>query len=674
MAAMPWTQRDVSWLQFNERVLAQAMRADRPLLERCRFLGITAENLDEFIAVRLAKRRSKPDTAEKRRIDLVLQRSVETFVWRQQACWEQLKEQLAAVGIRLLSEKQWDIRQRQATAEIFQTRIMPLLTPFTVDAAHPFPYLASGQLAIALLQPHKPEMVVLPLPVSLPRLFSLPCDNGRAFVLLEDVVQRFLFARFPEEPGRQMTVFRLLRSAAETLLPGADDLCRATRELLSRRRSGSVIRLETTADKGLLHTLLLGYAKTDPSNGTAACPRLDLRFCRQLADRLPLPALRWPAWRCAPAEDFWGEADPFAAIRRRDRLAFHPFEDFDCILRFLQQAAADPAVRLIEQTLYRVSEPSSVVDALCCAAKSGKTVVVLVELQARFDEAHNLQVVKRLLHSGCQVVYGTAGRKTHAKLLLVVRREGEILRRYAHIGTGNYNEVTAQQYTDIGLFTAREGYTADMAAVFAHLTGSSHLPPLRSLVAAPMGLREFLYQRIADEIAYAQQGRACGIFAKVNALTDRPLIARLYAASAAGVPITLVVRGACCLRAGVPGLSSTIRVYSLIGRLLEHSRIFRFGGPERARYYIGSADWMSRNLDRRVEVLTPVEEKHAVMRLERYINRMLSDTVNRWEMQPDGHYARVAPDGKNVDSQCENRIPDDLKNEFSILIDNNIKC
>lgn len=218
MAAMPWTQRDVSWLQFNERVLAQAMRADRPLLERCRFLGITAENLDEFIAVRLAKRRSKPDTAEKRRIDLVLQRSVETFVWRQQACWEQLKEQLAAVGIRLLSEKQWDIRQRQATAEIFQTRIMPLLTPFTVDAAHPFPYLASGQLAIALLQPHKPEMVVLPLPVSLPRLFSLPCDNGRAFVLLEDVVQRFLFARFPEEPGRQMTVFRLLRSAAETLL------------------------------------------------------------------------------------------------------------------------------------------------------------------------------------------------------------------------------------------------------------------------------------------------------------------------------------------------------------------------------------------------------------------------------------------------------------------------
>lgn len=213
-----------------------------------------------------------------------------------------------------------------------------------------------------------------------------------------------------------------------------------------------------------------------------------------------------------------------------------------------------------------------------------------------------------------------------------------------------------------------------MAAGFAHLTGSSHLPPLRSLVAAPMGLREFLYQRIADEIAYAQQGRACGIFAKVNALTDRPLIARLYAASAAGVPITLVVRGACCLRAGVPGLSSTIRVYSLIGRLLEHSRIFRFGGPERARYYIGSADWMSRNLDRRVEVLTPVEEKHAVMRLERYINRMLSDTVNRWEMQPDGHYARVAPDGKNVDSQCENRIPDDLKNEFSILIDNNIKC
>ena len=672
MAALPWVQRDISWLRFNERVLAQAMRPDCPLLERCRFLGITAENLDEFYMVRLAKWRNKPDTAENRRIFQTLCEAVKDFVHRQYACWDELQGQLEASGISLLGQQQWDVRQRHMVAVLFRKKIQPLLTPFAVDAAHPFPYLASGQLALACLRRDPVKLAIVPLPMSLPRLFPLPCTDGRAFVLLEELVRSSLPSLLGGKPEMETAVFRVIRSAAETLQPGPDDLCRATKELLDRRRNGAVVRLETTAKKGGMYSLLLRYTQTAPTDVLVVPAMPDLRVCRQLAECLPVTELRWPGWRCAPAEDFLGETDAFAAIRRRDRLVFHPFEDFGCVIHFLQQAADDPAVRLIEQTLYRVSEPSPVIDALCRAAENGKTVVALVELQARFDEAHNLQVVERLRRAGCQVVYGAAGRKTHAKLLLVIRQEDGTLRRYAHIGTGNYNEVTARQYTDIGLFTCREAYTADVAAVFTHLTGGSQLPPLGSLVAAPAGLRSFLYRSIAEEMDYARQGRPCGIFAKVNALTDRGLIKRLYAASSVGVPVTLVVRGACCLRSGIPGVSSTIRVYSLVGRLLEHSRIFRFGSPERARYFIGSADWMPRNLDRRIEVLTPVEDAQAVMRLERCIERMLSDTVNRWEMLPDGRYERVAQSGEKTDCQSETGQKSMQPAQISILIDNNI--
>ena len=371
---------------------------------------------------------------------------------------------------------------------------------------------------------------------------------------------------------------------------------------------------------------------------------LDLTFCLKLSgldESLCLPKLK-----PVQAVDFAGWNDPFAAIRERDRFVHHPYESFDCVVDFVRRAAEDPDVLAIKQTLYRVSGNSPIIAALIRAAENGKQVTVLVELKARFDEENNIHWALKLEEAGCHVIYGLAGLKTHCKILLVVRREEDGLRRYLHLGTGNYNDSTARQYTDMGLFTCRESFGADASSLFNVLTGYSRPPRYNRLVAAPDGMRDFFYRMIDGEMENARQGRPSGIFAKVNSLVDPGIIARLYAASAAGVPVTLVVRGICCLVSGVPGISENIRVFSLVGQLLEHSRIFRFENAGAPRLYLGSADWMPRNLDRRVELVFPIEEERIRRRVEEVISLLLEDTVNAREQQPDGSYKMVDGRGR----------------------------
>lgn len=642
--------RELSWLDFNTRVLEEAYEKDNPVLERCKFLGITASNLDEFFMVRVAGVREQvrsgykePDAAgltpaEQLRL---LSEKIHAFTEKQYNCLHRsLIPLLRQHDIFLLREEELDERQKEFVDAYFEDVLFPVLTPLAVDRSRPFPMLLnkSLNLAVRLEREGETAFAVVQVPSILPRLVELPCEQGRSFLPLESILIRHLEDLFELHRIQAAAAFRVTRNGDLAIDEEAEDLLIEIQESIKKRKRGRPVRLELTrhCDPELREFLVDMLRVEEPDIYEETGP-LDLTFCFRLSSLDD--SLRLAPIEPAPAADFAGWDDPFAAIRERDRFVHHPYESFDAVVNFVRAAAEDPDVLAIKQTLYRVSGNSPIIAALIRAAENGKQVTVLVELKARFDEENNIHWALKLEEAGCHVVYGLAGLKTHCKILLVVRREEDGLRRYVHLGTGNYNDSTARQYTDMGMFTCRESFGADASSLFNVLTGYSRPPRYNRLVAAPDRLRSFFYERIDQEMENVRRGLPAGIFAKVNSLADPAMVVKLYEASEAGVPITLVVRGICCLTPGVPGVSENITVLSLVGQLLEHSRIFRFENGGNPKLYLGSADWMPRNLDRRVELVFPVEDERIRERVEEVIRLTTEDTVNARVEDNEGNYA-----------------------------------
>ena len=647
--AIPYTNRELSWLDFNARVLEEAYKKENPPLERCKFLAITASNLDEFFMVRVAgvKEQVRSGYREADMAGLtpekqlrLLAAKIHTFTDKQYNCLSRsLLPVLRREGIALLREEELDEAQQAFVDTYFEDVLFPVLTPLAVDRSRPFPMLLnkSLNLGVRLKKDGETAFAVVQVPSILPRLVELPSKEGRAFLLLESIVARHLGDLFELHDIVACAAFRVTRNSDLAIDEESEDLLIEIQESIKKRKRGKPVRLELSrhCDEELKEFLTEMLEVEEQDIYEPAGP-LDLTFCFRLSsldDGLRLP----PIVPVQPA-DFCGCDDMFAAIREKDRFVHHPYESFDCVVNFVRAAAEDPDVLAIKQTLYRVSGQSPIIAALMRAADNGKQVTVLVELKARFDEENNIHWALKLEEAGCHVIYGLAGLKTHCKILLVVRREEDGLRRYVHLGTGNYNDSTARQYTDMGMFTCRESYGMDASSLFNVLTGYSRPPEYNRFVAAPDGMRPFFRRMIDKEIENAKTGRPAGILAKVNSLVDPAIIAQLYQASQAGVKVTLIVRGICCLIPGREGVSDNITVISIVGQLLEHSRIFRFENGGDPRLYLGSADWMPRNLDRRVELVFPVEEPDIVRRVEEAVELMLEDTVNARMQLPDGSY------------------------------------
>ena len=642
--------RELSWLDFNARVLEEAYEKDNPVLERCKFLGITASNLDEFFMVRVAGVREQvrsgykePDASgltPRQQLEK-LSEKIHAFTEKQYNCLQRsLIPLLRQHHILLLKKEDLDSKQREFADDYFEDVLFPVLTPLAVDRSRPFPMLLnkSLNLAVRLEREGETAFAVVQVPAILPRLVELPCEGERAFLPLEEILVLHLEDLFELHRIQAVAAFRVTRNSDLAIDEEAEDLLIEIQESIKKRKRGRPVRLELSrhCDPELREFLVDMLRVEEPDIYEVSGP-LDLTFCFGLSSLDD--SLRLPPIEPVPAADFVGWEDMFAAIRERDRFVHHPYESFDAVVNFVRTAAEDPDVLAIKQTLYRVSGNSPIIAALIRAAENGKQVTVLVELKARFDEENNIHWALKLEEAGCHVVYGLAGLKTHCKILLVVRREEDGLRRYVHLGTGNYNDSTARQYTDMGMFTCRESFGTDASSLFNVLTGYSRPPRYNRLIAAPDGLRPFFYEMIDREIDNIRHGLPAGIFAKVNSLADPAMVVKLYEASQAGVPITLIVRGICCLTPGVPGVSDNITVMSLVGQLLEHSRIFRFENGGDPKLYLGSADWMPRNLDRRVELVFPVEEEAIRERVEEVIRLNTEDTVNARVENSEGKYS-----------------------------------
>jgi polyphosphate kinase len=659
--------RELSWLEFNRRVLATAEDTSLPLLERLRFLAIFSRNLDEFFQVRVAllhaERESRspassPDgRSAEQQLAAIRERTLELTALEQEIFRKRLCPALEQAGLRICG---WDAlaeEDRAILARVFEERIFPVLTPLAVDPAHPFPYVSDLSLNLAVLVRHPESEQVRFARIKVPPLLGrlLPLPDGERFVPIEQVIAVYLERLFPGMVIESHCPFRVTRDAdLDIEEEDGESLLLAVESSLRRRsRRSEAVRLE--ADRSMSQEaldLLLEELDLDPEDVYVRDTLLDLGSLWELCV-LDRPDLKLEPWTpchhprlLASGEQACG--DFFAALDQGDLLVHHPYDSFESSVEaFLAQAAADPDVLAIKHTIYRTSGPENpIVGTLMRAAQSGVQVVTVVELQARFDEETNIEWARALEQAGVHVVYGLVGLKTHAKVILVVRREGDRIRRYCHVGTGNYNRVTARVYEDIGIFSAAPELGADLTDLFNQLTGYSREPSYRKLLVAPEGMRAHLLEWIRQE-RKSGDGR---IVMKVNNLSDPRVIEALYEASAGGVEIDLIVRGICCLRAGVPGLSERIRVRSTIGRFLEHSRIFRFGSPARgARYYIGSADLMPRKLDRRVEVVAPVEDPLLQARLEQVLRLLLADDALAWELR-DSAWHRV-PRRRGLDSQ-----------------------
>ena len=654
--------RELSWLAFNDRVLQLASEPGIPLLERAKFCAITTTNLDEFFQVRVAALKDQraagleeptPDGRTPAQQLAAIGARARALVARQEEVFlDELVPALAAAGVEIISWKDVSSAEEERLIEIYEQRIFPVLTPLAVDPSHPFPYISNLALSIATMvaDPESGErrFARVKVPTVFPRLVEL---DGLRFLPVEELIIAQLSSLFSGMAIEEAAAFRVTRNADLTLEDeDADDLLEAVELELRRRRFNGAVRLEVSdsMSDGMLDLLVRELDVTVADVYRARGP-LDLGCLWQLhgIDRSDLKDRPWPpvtAGRIALAE----ETDRPLGSVMRDRAIFvhHPYESFTSSTEtFIEQAAADPRVQSIKMTLYRAGGDSPIIRALMRAAERGVQVAVLVELKARFDEATNVNWAKQMERSGVHVVYGLAGLKTHSKCVLVVRDDGDQLRRYCHIGTGNYNTKTARLYEDLGILTADVDVGADAAKLFNHLTGYSRDERYHTLVVAPRDLRPRLLELIERETAYGAEGR---ITAKANSIGDAEMIEALYAASAAGVQIDLVIRGICCLRAGVPGLSENIRVRCILGRYLEHSRIYRFGhgdteAGEAPLYLIGSADLMPRNLDRRVEVLVPIEHPKHEEWLDTVLDIDLADDIVRWELGPDDTWARRGP-------------------------------
>ena len=652
--------RELSWLAFNQRVLEEASNTAHPLLERLRFLSISASNLDEFFMVRVAGLKAHQALAvEERSVDgltpkqqlVAITAEVDRLVASQNDVWNELREALAGNRLSVVGMEPLDAETEGWLDQHFREQIFPLLTPQAIDPAHPFPFIPNRGAALIFELQRDKEMIreIIMLPSALPRFVRLPGDEDR-FIAVETLIYRKTGYLFPKYEVVQGGSFRVIRDSDIEVEEEAEDLVRYFRTAIKRRRRGQVVRLELEPE---MAESLVSVVQTGLDAASAIV--LEASGFLGMADLSVLVDAERPDLKFAPFNARFPErvrehgGDCFAAIREKDILVHHPYESFEVVVEFIRQAAADPDVIAIKQTLYRAGATSPIVRALIDAAEAGKSVTAVVELKARFDEEQNLLWASALERAGVQVVYGFVEWKTHAKISMVIRREGKGYRTYCHFGTGNYHPITARIYTDVSYFTADARLGRDAAKIFNYITGYLEPKNLRRMIISPLSLRAELMRLVDVEIEAAKAGNPAGVWAKMNALVDPIIIDKLYEASGAGVPIELVIRGVCCLRPSVPGLSENISVKSIVGRFLEHGRYWAFANGHAlphpaAKVYISSADWMPRNFDRRVEYMLPIENQtvHAQL-LDQVMVANLLDDEQSWVLHPDGSYERIHP-------------------------------
>ena len=686
--------RELSWLEFDDRILHEARDQKNPLLERLNFLAITASNLDEFYIVRVASLRDMQsiDFAERdiagfsidEQLERIDQKTRRTMSLMYSTYGRSLVPSLAAEKIFLKNYDELSDQLKKIADSYFKTVLYPILTPMAVDSSRPFPLIYNRMLNMCVRLVNEPNQLKLQesanygisnakksvnedkymyatvqIPTLVKRLYQIPTEDGDVFIPVEQIIRANVGMLFDGQAVEATAFYRVMRNADLDIDEDeAEDLLKEIETQVRRRRFGEIIRLEVQDD---IDSDLLRYIvdelEVDEADIFSVNGPIDLTFLSKLtsACKAKHPELCYKAHEPAEAASFDGpvsELDIFEQIRAKDRIVHHPYETFEPVLEFVKQAARDPNVLAIKQTLYRVSDRSPIIASLLEAAQNGKQVMVLVELKARFDEENNINWAKKLENAGCHVIYGLVGLKTHSKITLVVRKEEDGIRRYLHLATGNYNDVTAKIYTDLGLFTANESFGEDASEFFNMLSGFSIPQSWRRLIPAPLWMKDYFIARIRREADNARAGKPARIIAKINSLVDETVIKALYTASNAGVKIDLIVRGICCLRAGVPGMSENITVRSITGRFLEHSRIFYFYNEGHEDIYLASADWMPRNLNRRVELLFPIEDPDCRARVKEVLDVELADTVRAHFLSPDGTYHKLDLRGKEkVDSQ-----------------------